>query len=355
VRLAAIIAVLALLGGCASSRTPAVLTYGIEDAPEGRHLMWPAPPEVPRYQYAGVLTGEGNFKRQGEDAQRGAKGFLRWLVGLDASNERATVLQRPQSGSVDAQGRVVITDMSRRAVFVFDPNAGELQVWDRAVGARGFVGPTAAVPGPDGQLYVSDADLGVVVRLDAKGTPAGTLGKGVLKRPTGMARDAERGVLYVADTRAHDIKLFADDGRLLSTLGHRGEGDGEFNGPTHLAFAQGKLYVTDTLNARIQVFERDSALPLRKIGQRGLYVGNLVRPKGVAVDGEGNVYVVEGYHDYVLVFNAEGEFLMPIGGTGPGTGNFYLPAGIWVDARNRVFVADMFNGRVVVFQFLGSG
>jgi DNA-binding beta-propeller fold protein YncE len=93
----------------------------------------------------------------------------------------------------------------------------------------------------------------------------------------------------------------------------------------------------------------------RKFGAPGLYVGNLVRPKGVAVDNEGHVYVIESYFDHLLVFSRSGEYLLPIGGTGQETGRFFLPAGVWVDARNRVFVADMFNGRVMVFQFLGGG
>ena len=80
-----------------------------------------------------------------------------------------------------------------------------------------------------------------------------------------------------------------------------------------------------------------------------------MRPKGVALDGEGHVYVVESYYDSLLVFSPQGEFLMPIGGTGTATGRFYLPSGVWVDAGNRVHVADMFNGRVVTFQFLGGG
>ena len=105
----------------------------------------------------------------------------------------------------------------------------------------------------------------------------------------------------------------------------------------------------------MQVFAGDTLQPARRFGQRGLYLGNLVRPKGVSVDAEGNVYVVESYHDSLLVFSRGGEFLLPIGGTGTATGRFYLPSGVWVDARNRVHVADMFNGRVVLFQFLGGG
>jgi DNA-binding beta-propeller fold protein YncE len=191
--------------------------------------------------------------------------------------------------------------------------------------------------------------------LDAVGSPRAPIGRGLLKRPTGVARDARSDQLYVADTYAHDIKVFDATGALLRTIGRRGAGDGEFNFPTHLAFVNGELYVTDTLNSRVQVFAADASLPSRRLGARGLVLGNLVRPKGVGVDGEGNVYVVESYHDSLLVFSAQGEFLLPIGGTGTATGRFYLPAGVWVDARNRVYVADMFNGRVVLFQFLGGG
>ena len=90
---------------------------------------------------------------------------------------------------------------------------------------------------------MSDAELGIVARLGADGTPQRALGRGLFKRPTGLALDAERGELYVADTAAHDIKVLDLAGNLKRVLGRRGEGDGEFNYPTHLAFADGELYV----------------------------------------------------------------------------------------------------------------
>jgi DNA-binding beta-propeller fold protein YncE len=119
--------------------------------------------------------------------------------------------------------------------------------------------------------------------------------------------------------------------------------------------AKGKLYVADTINARVQVISSDTGRHLASIGKLGIYVGNMVRPKGVSVDGEGNIYVVESFHDHLLIYNSRGEFLMSIGGVGSAPGQFHLPAGVWVDARNRVFVADTLNSRVSVFQFLGGG
>ena len=341
------------LAGCATpDAVRGRLHYGMEDAPEGTRLMWPAAPEVPRFLYTGTLTGEPNFRRDG--AAPGALARLgRWIAGLDSAPAAPSVLQRPGALVGDDSGRLYVGDSSRQAVFVFDEGAGELLVWDLAEGATRFVAPAGLAVAP-GRLFVADAELAAVFVLGPEGEPLASLGRGLLQRPTGLARDPQRGHLYVADTGAHDIKVFSDGGALLRVIGRRGERVGEFNFPTHLAWAQDELYVTDTLNNRVQVFGADGQWRERQFGRRGLVLGNLVRPKGVGVDSEGNVYIVESYYDSLLVFSPRGEFLMPIGGTGTATGRFYLPAGVWVDGRNRVHVADMFNGRVVTFQFLGG-
>lgn len=339
-----------VLAGCASE--PLQMRFD-DGGSDGR--VWPAPQtqEVPRYRYVGQLTGEANFKAPGEQTSTFTRA-LQWIVGLAEREPSPLVLQRPQSGTVDARGRVLVTDVSRAAVFVFDEAAGKLELWERAGSAQRFVSPIGIANGRAGESLVSDAELRIVVRLDADGQPLGAIGAGLLKRPTGIARDAKQGRIFVADTHDHDIKVFDDDGRLIDRWGRRGDQAGELNFPTHLTWSHGMLYVTDAINARVQVFD-SLGQSVRQIGRRGLYVGNLVRPKGVAADDEGNLYVVESMHDTLLVFDSQARLLLSIGGTGSDVGRFYLPTGVWVDARNRVFVADMFNGRVVVFQFLGGG
>ena len=224
----------ALLAACAAP-TPRVLHFGMQDAPEGRRLMWPAAPEVPRFMYAGQLIGEANFRETPAETG-GFGGLMRQLAAFIVGEQAPTVLQRPQSGTVDAAGRILVTDASRQAVFVFDPLAGELLLWDKADGLANFIAPIGIAAGADGQILVADAQLGIVARLDARGNPGRAIGRGLLQRPTGLAYDAVHRRIFVADTYMHDVKVFDDDGQLLKVIGRKGDAPGEFNYKTFLAF-----------------------------------------------------------------------------------------------------------------------
>ncbi|MBL8301734.1 MAG: 6-bladed beta-propeller, partial [Ideonella sp.] len=138
--LLAVVAAL-LLGACAGVQpVRGTMHYGMNDAPEGVRQLWPQPPEVPRYLYAGTLTGERNFQRPATQAA-GLRAFGRWLVGLDGKGEAPVVLQRPAAVLGDDQGRLYVSDTSRQAVFVFDERAGELRLWARAEAQLAFGSP----------------------------------------------------------------------------------------------------------------------------------------------------------------------------------------------------------------------
>lgn len=344
----------ALLSGCATEKQ--VLRFDPGRTMTTQRIYFPpvSDEEIPRYVYVGELIGEQNFVDVETKRRNYLIEALKWVAGL-FEVQNPIVLQRPQSGTVDENGRILVTDVSKGAVYVFDQPNGVLDVWEYSNGYRRFSAPTGIALGPAGSVFVADSDNQEVVVLDSKGNGQRVIGTGLLERPTGLAWDAGEALLYVSDTQAHQVKVFDITGRQVRTIGQRGEEPGEFNYPTYLALNKGKLFVADTMNARVQAITLDgSAAPLI-VGERGTKVGNLVRPKGVAVDSEDNIYIVESYHDHLLIFDRQARFLLPIGGAGKEAGTFYLPAGIWVDRGNRVFVADTFNGRIAVFQFLGGG
>jgi DNA-binding beta-propeller fold protein YncE len=355
-----------LLAACAGEPRQFVMLG--QAGANAERLTWPpiGQGEVPRYSYVGELVGDPNYITEKREPGVSMTNLARLIRAIVVGREEPKELSRSQSGVVDAAGRVLVTDFGRRSVVVFDAAARGVDEWRNATATTLFMAPVGIAVGEDGNVFVADADLAVVVRLDASGKPLSLIGEGQLGRPTGLAYDPASKRLFVTDTPAHQVKVFGLDGTLLDAWGELG-GDAEsakergsgdellLNWPTHLAVARGTLYIADSMNARVMVVAANSGRVLRTIGTRGNFVGNMVRPKGVAVDSEGNVYVIEGFHDRMLVFNNAGQFLMAIGGEGGAPGQFVLPSGVWIDRRDRIFVADTHNSRVQIFQFLGGG
>jgi DNA-binding beta-propeller fold protein YncE len=89
-------------------------------------------------------------------------------------------------------------------------------------------------------------------------------------------------------------------------------------------------------------------------GSYGDGPGQLNNPKGIAVDGQGNVYVADSYNHRVMVFDSGGQFLRQWGGQGNAAGQFQEPWGIAVDAQGMVYVADTWNHRIQKFDAQGG-
>jgi sugar lactone lactonase YvrE len=302
----------------------------------------------------GQFVGERNFTRDVDRERPVLVSVLAWLTGIDATSRNPDELVRPH-GAVALAERIYVADIGQRALFVVDTAQGQIDIWRKADGVLDWVAPVGVAIGPQETVFVSDAELKVVFQFDRDGRTVRVFGRGQLLRPTGLAYDAAGERLYVADTHGHDIKVYTLDGQQVDRFGARGAGPAEFNYPTFLALHDGELYVSDTLNSRVQVLSAEDGRALRQIGRRGLSVGDMVRPKGIALDSQANLYVVESYYDQLLVYDRDGRFLMPIGGgAGQGAGQYYLPSAVFVDEADRVWVTDSFNGRVVVYQFLAE-
>ena len=311
-----------------------------EAAPE---LVWPSAPNPPRIRYLTSVETPADVGVR--------KSMIRRMVDVFIGAAEPRV-RRPTGIAVDSTGRVFVADAAARGVHVFDPARGRYEFLS-ASGRRGFRSPVGVALDGAGNVYVSDSELGEVVVFDAGGRERRRIREG-LERPTGLAFDRQRGVLYVADTKTHRMAAFDSAGRPIRSFGRRGTGDGEFNFPTNVAVDRdGSVLVVDAMNFRIQVFSPEGRY-LRQFGRHGDAVGDLARPKGVALDSEGHVYVVEGLYDVVNVFDAGGRLLLSFGGAGRGRGEFWLASGIAIDRQDRMYISDSYNSRVQVLQYIAE-
>jgi DNA-binding beta-propeller fold protein YncE len=213
--------------------------------------------------------------------------------------------------------------------------------------------PIGVAVDEEGKVFVADASLNRVFGYRRDGTVAIAIGRdGELKSPSGLAIDRANRRLYVADSARHEVLCFSTvDGAHVRTIGGRGGDDGQFNFPTNLFVdGEGRVYVADTLNFRVQIFDLEGRF-VRTFGTQGDTPGTLNRPKGIAVDGEGHVYVADTSFNNFQIFDAEGQLLLFVGSAGRGPGEFLLPAGLFIDTRDRIYVADQGNSRVQVFQY----
>ena len=86
--------------------------------------------------------------------------------------------------------------------------------------------------------------------------------------------------------------MLSRTGELESRIGQRGTALGQFNYPTHVMIDHaGRIYVSDTLNFRVQQFSPDLK-PVRQIGSKGDLPGYFSQPKAIAVDSQDHVYVI---------------------------------------------------------------
>ena len=170
---------------------------------------------------------------------------------------------QPLGLAFDDDGNLYVTDVTEKKhrVLVFN-RSGELRVQFGSEGKEDgqFWFPNGIGVDERGRIYVADGDNGRVQAFDGEGNllfviPRG-YAKGDLSMPRGLALDGD-GHLLVADTSAHTVKVYdisGDQPDFIRDIGTSGIGEGEFRFPNGVALADGKIYVTDRENGRVQIW-----------------------------------------------------------------------------------------------------
>jgi DNA-binding beta-propeller fold protein YncE len=325
-------------------------------------LVWPSPPNIARIRWQDYFAGT----KIDYTPDVSAKPKASWMDRLAGGQSQAEKfnpktfpfqLIGPYGIAIDSKGLVYVADQRVGAVFIFNTVTRETQLIRNGYEARfGWINGLAI--DDDDRLFVSDGKLHRVLIFNTKREVENQITEG-LQDPVGLAIDTANRLVYVVDTQQDQVIVYdADTLKLLRRIGTGGKNHflttpGDFGAPQGVAVdSDGNVFVTDTLNNRVEIFDADGNF-ISLFGKHGDGPGYFARPKGIAVDGDGHIWVADEMEDRLQVFNREGQLLTYIGmGHGELPGQFKTLVGVAIDKQNRVFTTEQEPGRLQMFRYV---
>jgi DNA-binding beta-propeller fold protein YncE len=195
--------------------------------------------------------------------------------------------------------------------------------WERLPEGWSFTEVAGVAVDSRDRVYVFTRGEHPVIVFDKEGKFLDAWGEGQFQRPHGAYMTA-KDELYLVDDKAHTVHQFELDGTPVRKLGGGPPSDtgyepgvspvaraaGPFNWVTNVAIApDGSLYAADGYgNARVHHFSAAGEL-LHSWGEQGGDYGEFNLPHGIAVDRQGRVYVCDRENSRIQIFSGEGEFI----------------------------------------------
>jgi hypothetical protein len=296
-----------------SSRNYA-LTYGVTGVPylttDG---LYNSPSDV-------AVASDGSMYITEDNGQRliklNADGTTAWAVGAPGIKfpdwpTPTNRLNNPADIAISSTGKIYFADRWNNRILVYNPNGTYSATLGGSSGTNDnfvFQCPTGLAIDKSGYIYVTDCWRNRVQIYNSAHGYVGTLGTtdtpGAddthFNDPEGVAVDSN-GFIYVADDGNHRIQVFNSSRVLVRTMGDAAIGGGTcrgrfecFNYPTRLAVdSSNRLYVADTNNQRIQVFDASGGYLTSVGGNWGSESGKLRGPQGLGIGPNGELYVAD--------------------------------------------------------------
>jgi sugar lactone lactonase YvrE len=304
------------------------------ERPVSEPAFFPPPPEVPRLQFLTSFSGP-------EDLGAPATGgFERFVLG---EQEAIEDIAAPY-GTAIFEGKLYVCDVGRKTVAVFDL---QNRTFSYLTEDRRLMIPVNIFIDDNGWKYVADSTAGLVFVFDYDDNLINMLGQQLKIRPVDVVVRGE--LCYVTDCVSNQVVVLNKvTGEEIMRVGLKRQArvrvqpeaelpPGEFSLISDLALdQQGNIYVTDKAGARITQFD-PSGIFTRTIGRLGDNIDEFVRPKGIAIDKENRIWVVDAATEVAKIYNEQGQLLLFFGLRGNKPGMMNLPATIVVDYDNVEF------------------
>ena len=300
---------------------------------------------------------------------------------VDATGAAAS-FSFPNGLAVDGSGNVYVADRSNHKIRKITPagvvttfaGSGSQGSTDATGTAASFRSPTSVAVDAAGNVYVTDRDnnkirkitpMGVVTTLagsatNTSGNANGTGTAASFNWPTGIAVDASGNNIYVADMNNNKVRKITATGEVttLAGTGAFGNVDGPNTvarlwGPRGVCIdGAGNLYVTENTHTIRKITPAGDVSTIAGNGATGSANGigtaaTFASPTGIVVDASGNIYVADYQNNQIRKITSTGVVTTFAGalaqGTTDGAGTaarFRNPFGLAIDASGYLYVGD---------------
>jgi hypothetical protein len=283
-------------------------------------VIFPTPPDTARIQFLKSISTSQSLT--GEQSK-----FKTFIFG----KEEVKDILKP-SGVFIRYGKIYLCDIGLKGLEIIDLEKGRFEYFIPE-GKGELKLPISCYVDERNWLYIADGKRQQIIVFDESGKYVTSFGENENFKPTALF--VSDGKIWVANIMNHKILVYDKTTyQLLKQFPDIEPGaPGYLYQPTYIWVTNDRYYVSDFGDFRIKTYNQNFEF-VDSIGSYGKMPGQFVRPKGIAVDRDNYLYVVDAAFENVQIFNDQGEFMMPFGGPYTGPGYMNLPIGIVIDYDN---------------------
>lgn len=262
-----------------------------------------------------------------------------WLFG------EATAIE------VNSRGHIFVFNRGDHKLLEFDAEGNFIK--EIGAGNATFANPHGLKIDSEDNIWTTDIENHIIIKFSPEGKVLMVLGrKGIagefmgkwdystFDKPTDVAV-AGNGDIFVADGYGNSrVVKFNSKGELIKSWGSKGERAGQFKVPHTITIHQGKVYVGDRENKRIQIFDTDGNFIDQWI--------NTGYPYSIKILGD-HLYSIDGVANKIFKFDLQGNKIEEYGSRGFDSGEMSLPHWIDITDDKEIYVAEVLSWRFQKF------
>jgi hypothetical protein len=302
-------------------------------------VIFPPPPDTTRIQYlTRFSTSEDLHKKQGK--------LHRYLFG----EEEPLGIIKPYGVTVRGS-KVYICDTGLAGLVILDLEEGSFECF--IPGGKGQLQlPINCCFDARDNLLIADANRRQVVVFDKDKNYVAAFGEAEDFKPTDV--EYHGGKIWVSNVQGHSVLGYHADTRELTDRipGLEPGEEGFIRQSTNIAWHKDILYVSDFGDFNVKQYSQNGEF-LGVFGGYGNSPGRFTRPKGIALDLDDNLYVVDAAFENTQIFNRGRALLMYFGGPYEGPGAMWLPAAVEISHENlsyfQPYVDESFELKYLVY------